>query len=226
MTRFDSFAEDYDAALNRGLAVSGEGKTYFAQGRIVWLSRCLRQLDLSPQSVLDYGCGTGTATPLFVDILKAQSVVGVDVSARSLEVARRTHGGPAVEYALISDYAPRATNDLAFCNGVFHHIAPIDRLDALRYIAGCLRPGGIFALWENNPWNPGARYVMSKIPFDKDAVMLSARSAAALAKAAGLRPVRCDYCFVFPHALRWCRRLEPLLSRIPLGAQYQLLLRK
>ena len=37
-----------------------------------------------------------------------------------------------------------------------------------------LRPGGLFAFWENNPWNPGTRLVMSRIPFDRDAITLSA----------------------------------------------------
>src|SRR3972149_1665400 len=172
MSGFDSYAHDYDTALNRGLAVSGEDKTFFAKGRILWLSRCLKKLAFAPRSVLDYGCGTGTATPFFLDILRAESVVGVDLSAKSLEVARQTQTGLPVEYRLISDYNPSATIDLAFCNGVFHHIAPQERLEIVRWIGRCLRPGGIFALWENNPWNPGARYVMSRIPFDQDAVML------------------------------------------------------
>jgi hypothetical protein len=34
---FDMSTADYEAALARGLTVSGEDKQYFAQGRIVWL---------------------------------------------------------------------------------------------------------------------------------------------------------------------------------------------
>jgi hypothetical protein len=26
-----------------------------------------------------------------------------------------------------------------------------------------MRPGGVVALWENNPWNPATRYVMGRI---------------------------------------------------------------
>lgn len=150
MSEFDSYAHDYDTALNRGLAVSGEDKTFFAKGRILWLSRCLKKLGFAPRSVLDYGCGTGTATPFFIDILGVESVVGVDLSAKSLEVARQTHTGLPVEYKLTSEYSPKEATDLAFCNGVFHHIAPDDRLQTMRWIARCVRPGGIFALWENN----------------------------------------------------------------------------
>ena len=226
MSGFDSYAHDYDTALNRGLAVSGEDKTFFAKGRILWLSRCLKKLAFAPRSVLDYGCGTGTATPFFIDTLRAESVVGVDLSAESLEVARQTETGLPVEYRLTSEYSPKEAIDLAFCNGVFHHIAPDHRSDIVRYIAACLRPGGLFALWENNPWNPGARYVMSRIPFDKDAVMLSPRAARALVEAIGLRVVRTDYCFVFPKFLSPLRRFEQYLMRLPIGAQYQVLCQK
>ena len=223
---FDAYAHDYDAALNRGLAVSGEDKTFFATGRIRWLSRCLARRQFAPQTVLDYGCGTGTATPLFLDILRAERVVGVDLSARSLEVARRTHEGLPVEYRLTDQYVPEGTIDLAFCNGVFHHVAPHERGRVADYIARCLRPGGLLALWENNPWNPGTRYVMSRIPFDRDAVPLSARQSRSLVRSARLEPLRTDYCFIFPRFLRVLRFLERFFVKLPLGAQYQVLARK
>ena len=63
---FDTFAADYDAALNEGLSVSGEDKNYFARGRVEWLRRCLSRLDFSPRRILDFGCGTGSATPFFL----------------------------------------------------------------------------------------------------------------------------------------------------------------
>jgi hypothetical protein len=61
---FDVYAADYDAALAQGLAVSGEDKMYFARGRLPWLAACLRQLGEQPAAVTDYGCGTGSATPV------------------------------------------------------------------------------------------------------------------------------------------------------------------
>lgn len=226
MPEFDSYAHDYDAALNRGLAVSGEDKTFFAKGRILWLSRCLKKLGFAPRSVLDYGCGTGTATPFFIDVLGAERVVGVDLSARCLEVARQTHTGLPVEYKLTSGYTPSETIDLAFCSGVFHHVPPEKRADTARYVAACLRAGGLFALWENNPWNPGTRYVMSRIPFDRDAIPLIAPEVRRAMREAGLSLLRTDYCFIFPRAASPLRGLEPYFVKVPLGAQYQVLGRK
>jgi hypothetical protein len=88
-----------------------------------------------------------------------------------------------------------------------------------------MAPGGTFALWENNSWNPGARWVMSRIPFDRDAVMLSPSGAARMLKGAGFEILSLDFAFVFPKRLRWARPLERGLCKLPLGAQYQLLCR-
>jgi SAM-dependent methyltransferase len=226
MPEFDVYAGDYDAALNRGLSVSGEDKTFFAEQRVRWLARCLEKLAIVPKTVLDYGCGTGTATPYLINLLGAESVVGVDLSAKSLEVARQHHSGLPATYMLTSEYMPRGSIDLVFCNGVFHHIPMDERSECAAYIAKCLRPGGIFAMWENNPWSPAARFVMSRIPFDRDAVMVWPGEARRLATHAGLSVVRTDYAFVFPNVLRFLRHVEPSLSGLPLGAQYQVLSQK
>ena len=113
-----------------------------------------------------------------------------------------------------------------FCNGVFHHISPPARAPVIDYILRSLRPGGYFALWENNPWNPGTRYVMSRIPFDRDAITLSAPEARGLLQVGGFDILRTDFLFIFPRILHWCRGIEPLCSRLPFGAQYQVLCRK
>jgi SAM-dependent methyltransferase len=223
---FDAFADSYSEALERGLSVSGEGSTFFARGRIAWLARCLAELNQSPRSVLDYGCGTGGSVPLFIDLLHAESVVGVDPSEKSLEAARRTHAALPARFLTPDQFKPSEQIDLAFCNGVLHHVPLSQRQAAVSYIAQSLRPGGLFALWENNRWNPGTRYVMSRIPFDRDAVMLATREATSLVQSVGFHSMRVDYAFVFPKWLGWLRRIEPSLARLPLGAQYQVLSQK
>lgn len=224
-TTFDDFAGRYEEALNEGLSVSGEDKWYFARARVEWLARCLSRLGATPSRVLDYGCGTGSTTPLLKDVLSASTVVGIDVSTKSIEVARSSHVAPGLSFVDDADYAPSGDIDIAYCNGVFHHIPPDERLVSLRFIAASLRAGGMFSLWENNPWNPGSRYVMKRIPFDRDAVMLSSREAHSLLRRAGFEIVQTDYLFYFPRALRALRPLEPALARLPLGAQYQVLAR-
>lgn len=223
---FDEYASSYDAALDRGLSVSGEDKKYFAKGRIVWLSKCLKELRVKPQLVMDYGCGTGSATPYFLEDLKVQSLIGVDSSVESLKVARRTFNVPQVSFISFREYQPREELDLVFCNGVFHHIPIDERPSAVDFIYRSLKPGGTFAFWENNPWNPGTRIVMKRIPFDRDAITLSAREAGRLLRSGGFQTVRTDFLFIFPNLLRGFRFIESLVSRLPMGAQYQVLCQK
>jgi SAM-dependent methyltransferase len=223
---FDRYATEYDDALAQGISVSGEDKIYFARGRIAWLGGCLQRLGWQPQAALDFGCGTGSATPFLFDLLHIRSLIGVDISLASLEIARRTCTSQDTQFLLINQYEPTGQLDLAFCNGVFHHIPLAERAEAIDYVYRALRPGGLFALWENNPWNPGTRYVMSRIPFDQDAITLTSLETRRLLRAGGFEILRTDFLFIFPGLLGWLRRLEPMVSKLPFGAQYQILCRK
>jgi trans-aconitate methyltransferase len=223
---FDDHADTYDAELNRGLSVTGEGKEYFAQGRVQWLHRCLEQLRRQPQSAIDYGCGTGDTTILLRDVFRLSSVFGLDVSVRSLDLARLKQTSKDYSFLGFDEYTPKADIDLVYCNGVFHHIPVATRTSAMDYIFRCLRPGGVFALWENNPWNPGTRYVMSRIPFDRDAEAIPPSQATKLLQSGGFQIISVNYLFLFPRFLKALRFLEPWVCRVPLGAQYQILCRK
>lgn len=216
---FDRFAASYDEDLRRALKVSGEDKNYFSEGRMRWLGKWLAKKDLKAAAVLDYGCGTGSATPFVFKHLGAARLVGSDVSEESLKIAMAAYGGEAASFCLTGE-TRGAGFDVAFCNGVFHHITPDKRPAALNEILASLGPGGVFAMFENNPWNPGTRYVMSRCAFDKDAMPLSPPEAGRSMRAAGFRVLATRYLFVFPRALRVLRFLEPALSPLPLGAQY------
>ena len=205
---FDQYADDYDGALAQGISVSGEDKEFFARGRIAWLAKILSERKISSKTALDFGCGTGQAAPLLKEMILAQKILGVDVSEGLLSVAQREHGGVGIEFRALKNHQPAGEFDLAFCNGVFHHIPPGERGGAVSHVFRSLKPGGIFALWENNPWNPGTRYVMSKIPFDRDAIMLSPPTARKLLRDGGFEILRTDFQFFFPRFLSWFRGLE------------------
>jgi len=224
---FDEFASKYEAALQQGLSATGESKDYFAHGRVQYLKRHLARLDARPAQILDFGCGTGTSVPLLLALPGAAKVTGVDVSEESLKLAARDFNSAGnAAFATFEQLPPAANIDLAFCNGVFHHIPLPDRAGSMKYIFDSLRPGGIFAFWENNPWNPGTRLVMSRIPFDRDAVTLSPPESRRLAKSAGFEVLFTRFIFFFPKSLGWMRWMEPAMDRIPLGGQYIVLCRK
>jgi SAM-dependent methyltransferase len=225
-TSFDDYAENYNATLAQGLAVSGEDSSYFAKGRILWLRGCLEQLREQPRTILDYGCGTGSTAPLFHELLCPEVVVGLDSSAQLIQRAHQEYGSARTRFLKVEQYEPIGQIDLAYCNGVFHHIPVSERSEVVRYIARTLRPGGLFALWENNPWNPGTRYVMSRVSFDRDAVTLTAPETQRLLITCRFEIIATNFLFVFPRLFGWLRWTEPFISRLPVGAQYLVLGRK
>lgn len=223
---FDQYAESYDEDLSQALSVSGEDKDYFARERIHWLSRCLSKEKNRAGYLMDFGCGTGSAIPHLLDFFEARSIVGIDTSARSLDIATRTHGSDLVRFLLPDQFHPKELIDLVVSNGTFHHIPLEKRASVVKYMFRSLRPGGILALWENNPWNPGTRYVMSRCVFDQDAIPLTSSEARRLVQEGGFEIMQTDFLFIFPKVLSYLRGIEPLVSKLPIGAQYQVLCRR
>jgi len=176
-----------------------------------------------PSTVIDYGCGTGSTSPLLLELLRAEKVVGLDSSTRSVDVARREYGSERIQFSPVQEYEPCEAADLVYCNGVFHHIPLQQRNSSLKFLHQTLRAGGLFSLWENNPWNPGTQYVMSRIPFDRDAIKLNPREARTLVRSEGFSVIHTDFLFFFPRFIKFLRPAERFLSGLPVGAQYQVL---
>lgn len=216
---FDTFADDYDRHLAKGLALAGETKEHFARARIEWTRGRLTQVRHPTESVLDFGCGTGTSTPMLRDLLGAREVLGVDVSQASLDRAPR---GEGLSYALLDEVQPSGL-DLAFTNGVFHHIEPADRPSSIEFIRDSLHDHGVLALWENSPYNPATRYGMWANEFDRHAIMAWPRTLRRLLESGGFRVLRTDFMFIFPHVLKSLRWVEPHVTSFPIGGQYVVL---
>lgn len=216
-------SEEYEAMLNQGIRLSGEGMIFFLEGRLRLLrKRTPRTASVS--RVLDFGCGLGYATKRLREMFPQAEITGVDTSEKALEAARERHGGPGVRYMMLGDIRnDQGDYDLCYVNGVLHHIPLDDRPEALALIHRLLRKDGVLALFENNPWNFGARMVMARIPFDRDAHMLSPRRTASLLREAGFAVTRTESLFFFPRVLRTLRFAEPFLSWTRLGAQYLVL---
>jgi SAM-dependent methyltransferase len=211
----------YDEMLQRGIGLAGETKDYFIEGRIARLRSILDSEVSEINSVVDFACGVGDTSVPLADAFGATEVVGVDVATGAVEEARRRVDDDRVRFALLDDLGDERQFDLCYVNGTYHHIPPDQRLSATRRIHDLLRPGGVFALFDNNPWSIPARLVMRRIPFDRDAVMLRTATARRILRTAGFETkVRVDYLFFFPNALGPLRRVEPALRRVPLGAQY------
>ena len=223
---FDHYANEYDAALEMGISVSGEDKNFFAKARVEYLARRLKKYDFAPWRIVDFGCGTGSAIPFLTTFFPNAFVLGVEISTKSIEIAKKLHKSTCVEFRQADSSWADGSFDLVFCNGVFHHIPPESRHHALKKIKDALKPNGLFAFWENNPWNPGTRIVMSRIPFDRDAETISPLAARSLLHKAGFSITESTSTFYFPRILSLLRPLEGLLAKLPLGAQYLILSKK
>jgi SAM-dependent methyltransferase len=222
---FDRLAENYESFFKPWLKLAGSTREHFARARVTWLSKLLRNYGAAPRVVMDFGCGTGIAIPLLLELLAAEQVIGIDPSERSLDIARSSITTERVSLGTMDDYSVEGQTDIVFCNGVFHHIGLAERASAVEYISRTLRPGGFFALWENNPWNPIVRYGMKIAELDKNAIAIPAPAARKLVQG-HFNVIRTDYLFFFPAYLRGLFGVEKLLVQLPLGAQYQVLSQK
>ncbi|HTT22415.1 MAG TPA: methyltransferase domain-containing protein [Candidatus Sulfotelmatobacter sp.] len=221
---FDRYARSYEHDLAKSLAATGEGREFYAQKRIDWTAECVALLGHPVKRVLDYGCGDGANAPMLAAGFRADYVLGVDVSEESISVASSAYSADdRLRFLWITEWTPDGSIDLAFTNGVFHHIPPVERPACLESIRRALQPGGLFAFWENNPWNPGTQYVMSQCVFDEHAIKISPREAKKMLSSAGFRILRTDSLFYFPRRLSFFRPAESWLRVLPLGGQYLVL---
>jgi SAM-dependent methyltransferase len=219
-------SDEYREMLNRGLRLSGEGQEFFIRGRIESLESRL-PADHTVHRILDFGCGIGTATAHLAERFPHAEILGVDTSENALDYAREHYGSDRVRFGGLAQLPQEGDFDLCHVNGVFHHIELESRIGAVQNIYRALRSGGRLALFENNPWNPGTRMVMSRIPFDRDAITLSPPETKHLLRTGGFtQPALSWSLFYFPRPLAFLRCTERALSYLPLGAQYCVLATK
>ncbi len=101
--------------------------------------------------ILDAGCGSGVGTEYLVHLNPHAQVVGIDISAGTLEVARercRRSGADRVEFQQLSLFDVEQLPgefDLINCVGVLHHTD--DPVRGIQALARKLAPGGIFHIF-------------------------------------------------------------------------------
>jgi SAM-dependent methyltransferase len=217
--------DEYTRMLSQGIRLSGEDQTFFINGRLKDLKATLAGWE--PRRILDFGCGLGLGATALARVFPQAEVVGVDAAEEAVRYAQNEHGSGRIRFQTLDQPLEKDAFDLAYCNGVFHHILPQERIHAATLVRQALKPGGHFALFENNPWNPGTRMVMARIPFDRDAIPLPPPENARLLREAGFEITRSlRFLFYFPKPVAFLRFAEPWLASLPLGAQYYALAQK
>jgi SAM-dependent methyltransferase len=223
---FNDFALNYDEALQQGLTLSGETADYFARRRAEEVARYATAVGCRPHTVLEFGCGTGNNVAHLRATLGCRRFIGLDIASEPLDLARHRHPHPDIAFKRVAEFTATDAADLVFVNGVFHHLHREDHGRTLDIIYSLLASGGLLALFDNNPFNLGARWVMKRIPFDRDARMVSPYRLARCARRVGFVGLTTRFFFIFPSALAALRPLEPRVEHLPIGAQYCLFARK
>ncbi len=101
--------------------------------------------------ILDAGCGTGSSTDYLVHLNPQASVVGIDLSAGALQVAKercQRSGASQVKFHHLSIYdlgEIKGEFDLINCVGVLHHLP--DPIQGIQNLAFKLAPGGIMHIF-------------------------------------------------------------------------------
>lgn len=219
---FNQYAGSYEELLKDPIRdrFGGGSSAFFHRRRRDLIRAYFRQrgTDTSRLSYLDLGCGKGELLALLGSDFGR--LAGCDPSTEMLDSAedmeKRLQRDP--EKIPFAD----AEFDLVTAAGVFHHVPPASRLALAREAARVMRPGGIFAVLEHNPYNPATRLIVSRTPVDANAILLQQRETRELLQSAGLTISAARYFLFFPEfAYRHTGDgVEGWLRGIPLGGQY------
>ena len=228
---FDKFAAEYRDLHAANIKLSGEDPEYFAEYKVIDVAAELERAYPSigaAAAVLDFGAGVGYSVPFFRRHLPAARVTCLDVSRKSLDIGASKHGEQADFTHFDGARIPYADGhfDVALASCVFHHIPPAEHGALLAEIRRVLKPGSPLFVFEHNPLNPLTRHAVNTCAFDEHAQLILAPSMRRRARAAGFATATVRYRIFFPHFLRGLRSFEPLLTWLPLGAQYCVVARK
>lgn len=213
---FDDYTENYNRLLREGTGFFSESEAYFARYKVAILRR---EVPGTAKRLLEYGCGIGRNIPFLQAAFPDATITGSDISAASLEIARKEN--PGVDF-----FVEQADTDVAdpyeviFIAGVFHHIPVGERAAVMRTLFQRLSPGGTIVIFEHNPFNPVTRKIVNNCPYDRDAVLLNPSVLKTLLFDAGLPVCRSAYCLFVPPSLSVLLPLEARIGWLPLGGQY------
>jgi len=212
---FNDYAASFSSILQEQLHFFGESEEYFAEYKVKVVTQHVKRI---PNTILEYGCGTGRNLKYLLKYFPASQVFGCDISENSLEFATRLN--PKAHLFLLGKNAPRQKFDLIFVANVFHHIERNLRLNSILEIAASLADPGEIFFFEHNPYNPITRHLVKICPFDADAVLLKPKELRQLLVTAGLKVSITRNTFFFPRFLKYLRFLEKGLGHLPVGGQY------
>jgi ubiquinone/menaquinone biosynthesis C-methylase UbiE len=154
-TDYDLIAEQYKQSK------LSPWRTYIEQHTMLELMGNVRG-----KSVLDLACGEGYYSRIFKS-LGARRVVGVDLSAKMIELARGSESQSplGVDYVIGNaiDYQPDEPFDIVSAGYLLNYADTREKLDAMcQAVSRSLRPGGRFVTVNNNPSQSPQRFAATE----------------------------------------------------------------
>jgi SAM-dependent methyltransferase len=217
---FDNYAREYQDLLKDPIRDAFAQDSAFFHARkwdLLKDSLARRFGDIKNLRWLDIGCGKG-------ELLRfGQASVGEAIGCDpSREMIAECAGLNVVWQPGIADLPFEAARfDVVTAACVYHHLDPAAQTALTAEAFRLLRPGGVFVIFEHNPWNPATRLIVSRTPVDANAVLLTAGKTRSLMQGAGMSAVQTKYYLYFPESIyRRIGGLEKVLCWIPGGGQY------
>jgi len=166
---WDAFSDEYQAKHAQSLVEAGGlawGTSRVAESELQVLG------DVTGKDILEFGCG---AAQWSIGLARAGArPVGLDLSARQLEHARRLMADAGVDFPLVHGSAeavplPERSFDIVFCDHGAMTFA--DPYRTVPEAARLLRPGGLFAFNHHSPieticWAIGADKAGDRLALD------------------------------------------------------------
>jgi len=224
---FDDYVETYRTEIDDSIGFIGQDVDFFIEIKAELLLKLARKNfgSLNKIKVLDIGSGVGLVDRFLKSEIK--QLCGVDVEEGVVQKAKVNN--PEVNYQMYDgEKLPFDDNtfDLCFAINVMHHVPPGMWENFSREMYRVLKPGGIAAVFEHNPWNPLTRVAVARCEFDRDAVLLNHPKIKSLFKSAGLKVFDDSFIVFFPFQAKLFRSIETALGWLPLGAQHYVTGRK
>lgn len=221
MAEFDRYSECFRDTVQKAVDYGGKSSDFYMQIKVQHMQRIVeRHFGMTEGlEILDVGCGIGRAETLMRNW--RCTVVGVDISDKMIEVARRNNSGFSYS-AFDGETLPfeEGVFDVVFAICVFHHVDCAMRKNLVQEFTRVLKPGGLVILYEHNPYNPLTQLTVLRCEFDKDASLLTKRESEWLLNQVCCHEIRSEFILLLPSSSKWVRKMEAFLYKVPLGAQY------
>ncbi|MDR0605521.1 MAG: class I SAM-dependent methyltransferase [Bacteroidales bacterium] len=224
---FDLMSENLDELVKKGLGIFAVYRDSILSYKLDYIKHIVNKI---PSSILDYGCGSGLYTSYMKNYFQSAKIYGCDVSNKSIEVAKANH--PDCEFITISEVNDlnvyKDKIDCIFINCVMHHIEPEEHSKWLTGLYNTMKSGSYLIIFEMNMLNPLVRWFVKRTPIDDNATMLKALYCKKLIKSIFGEDgeIKLRYTYLFPWRNKFFTKIEYLFSRLPLGAQYYVAVKK